>query len=124
MTNTHITLGGHKITTNKVGQVHSITTLLNGYTGTVVYCVTNGICHVATYGITASQVLSGVVKICEGLPKAKMSAFATRLASTNPVVESIIYINVNTTDLIGTSLQNLPLYLCISYPVADDWVES
>ena len=122
MTNTHINVGGHKITTNKVGQVHTITNLLNGFTGTVRWVVTNGICTISISGVGRTSVQSSAVKLLENVPKAKIPAYVD---CNNYTQNARLYIEANTTDLIFTyTTSTSSVWTTLVYPVADDWVES
>lgn len=119
MTNTHINVGGHKITTNKVGTVHTVTSgFENGFTGTVQWCVTNGICCVQATLVRTST--GSALSVYTGLPKAKLGANVPAFNNRGS-----IYIDTNTNVLGCTVLAaNQNLYSSMSYPVADDWVES
>lgn len=119
MENTHVTIGGHKVTTNKVGQVHTITTgFLNSHSGKIVWSVTNGICVCVLDNVKRSAT-TGWLKVYSGLPKAKHYVY--NLCTLN------ILLNVAGTDLslyYAGSEVGVGVYDTIIYPVADDWVES
>lgn len=114
MTNTHINVGGHKITTNKVGQVQTAE-LESGVTGgTVQYCVTNGICCVIMGNITC-----GASYITKKLPTCKWGngyLYVLNEASKYTIV-------LHGTELIASTYSLSGFYGVFSYPVADDWSE-
>ena len=122
MTNTHITIGGHKVTTNKVGQVHTATKA-TGVTGTITWCVTNGICNLYWYNIeTPSTGTDQLLTSDIPTPKISSPILSTPVSSMSGatfvgccyVSSSGLYANKRqSSDFIGT----------ISYPVADDWSE-
>ena len=114
MTNTHINVGGHKITTNKVGQVHTAT-LINGATGTVKWCITNGTCHVYLANVKTNG--AGTITISNDMPKAKLCGQNANVAGDAYVYDDTTLLNVGN---YGADA----LYFAFDYPVADDWVES
>lgn len=120
MTNTHINVGGHKITTNKVGQVHYVTSgFINGYTGTLRWCVTNGICVIATDGWGRSSGDGRIIGYT-GLPPAKMPCFSQ-------VGDNYGNLGIDTQGNLSVyqgSGNLVQLWHELVYPVADDWVES
>jgi len=104
--------------------IQSITTLQNGYTGTVVWVVTNGICTVTTYGIYTTSSFTTSVPICDGLPKAKITVIQDVIAQVVPSVDfNHLYINEASTTLMGRSSANKTMWSSLTYPVADDWHE-
>ena len=124
MTNTHINVGGHKITTNKVGEVHTVTSgFSNNYSGTINWCVINGICYV-NVAVKSTTAYSGEQNIYAALPKAKLGyqyyrgiegadyVYVQRITDASALVSGP-YSTANRTMIVS----------CI-YPVADDWVES
>ena len=118
MTNTHINFGGHKVTTNKVGQVHTTTTLQNGFEGEVKWVVVNGICILDVSFRRASVEYTETI-VCSGIPKAK-----TRMANDVSGGYRLI-VNEGETDF-KACCYIADMYSCgeLTYPVADDWVES
>lgn len=126
MTNTHITVGGHKVTTNKVGQVKSVALnhsyVVDSYQS-IYYVVNNGICVMTAYldGLTT---LNTLTIIATGLPKPKMEISQSTSTSTDAILlrvndsggEGVLWA-MNTSSKIYT-------YFNFTYPVADDWVES
>ena len=117
MTNTHITIGGHKITTNKVGQVHTVTSLASGFTGAIIWCVTNGICVASLWPLTPSAAGANQT-VYSDMPKCKTGAVASVLDGGACYIQpnsTVLQIDVNNTNA---------KYFQIAYPVADDWVES
>ena len=128
MTNTHINVGGHKITTNKVGEVHSATVETSNFaTGSEIrYVVTNGICTTYFYLIPKTTGNSNV-GACFDLPNPKMSVYCAVPAVGGETTARLILISsVNNKGRLGfwnnTSANGS--YFTLSYPVADDWVES
>lgn len=119
MPNTHINVGGHKITTNKVGTVHTVTTgFETGFSGTITWQVTNGICFITTAVSGTSTGINQVVYTA--IPKAKIGAWAACYSNRGGIVAV-----ENTTNLQASVLTaNSTLYATLVYPVADDWVES
>ena len=121
MTNTHITIGGHKITTNKVGELHSITNLKTGWTGTLWWTVNNGICYLAGDTITNSSAGGGQI-IYEGnipLPKGYSPTFLVGNGGGGVLGTVIVGVGriIANMDLTGTS------WWSVTYPVRDDWSE-
>lgn len=121
MTNTHINVGGHKITTNKVGVNHKITTLETGFSGDLYWNVTNGICFVSVWGITVTGTGTNRA-ILKTLPKAKNTAVAT--IHYGNAIWGDWYITGGTTIIFVNNYTANLMYASLSYPVADDWVES
>ena len=120
MTNTHITIGGHKVTTNKVGQVHTITSVSSGWTivGYIKWCVINGFCYVIVWGVNAS--VEGTNQtVCSGLPEGKLLGGSASAPGANLCW-------VHTGGVLQADIYNTAygLYTSIVYPVADNWVES
>lgn len=123
MTNTHINIGGHKITTNKVGSVHKITNLNTGFSvqgaGRVEWCVANGFCCLAIVSIRAASTGTNQIVLSSGVPPAKSACYgATKYGD-------LVFVNTDGTlrmDVSSNSSTNL--YASMAYPVADDWVES
>ena len=119
MTNTHINVGGHKITTNKVGQVHTVTSgFQNSFTGTLYWGVTNGVCTLYFDG-NAPNTSNNNRIIYSGVPKAKVSVLT-------PTYGSVAYAYVGTSGNVGLYKNNDGTYILFSltYVVSDDWVES
>lgn len=113
-----------KVTTNKVGSEHTITTCASDYTfqpgGACCYVVINGICFVSIFNITALNTTYGPV--IYNLPKCKsqQSGFFNDGVST---ILGTFYIASGTTTLMGNVLTPATGYCNFSYPVSDDWVE-
>ena len=121
MTNTHINVGGHKITTNKVGQVHEITSLESGFSGTLYWSVNNGICTVNVWNLSVTGTATNR-PIYKSLPKAKQSVvqalhLGNSLYGDWYIIAGTTQINLNNYIVGG-------MYASLTYPVADDWVES
>jgi hypothetical protein len=113
MTNTHITIGGHKITTNKVGQVHTATNGASA-TGTVRWTVSNGICFIGFTNVSCPVNTT----IATNVPQAKMGGAI-------PLTNRLVWVTGNPTRLDNGAQSALAgEYFLFSYPVADDWVES
>ena len=115
MTNTKIIVGGHEITTNKVGSVHSIT-LPSDVSGQAYYVVTNGICHLYVTGLNFSG-LNGKT-ITNVVPKAKLTAHGWFYQHNQ------LWVSSNSTDLCIYKLADIAIHGSMDYPVADDWVEN
>ena len=115
MTNTHINVGGHKITTNKVGQVKTATNVSTA-SGTVQYVVANGICCLLLSNVTTTEGTGDWRNIATNIPKAKLGGLWI-LASGNQV-------RTNNTNVQVYKSNGNANYGMVSYPVADDWVES
>ena len=128
MTNTHINVGGHKITTNKVGQLHNLTPA-SGITvptnGFIKYCVINGMCTISVWNVTAST--TGFVPLSnDAVPPCKLNSCLNVLyndsGSGSIVGDMYVYANENT---VYVDIKNtIKFYGSLTYPVADDWVES
>ena len=116
MTNTHINVGGHKITTNKVGEVHTAT-VVSPFTGNVTWCVTNGLCYVQIWNLSNSYTDGQQRTVATGLPKAKMGG-------SNCYFDRIFYVFEGSTVLTLECTSAGLSYTSYTYPVADDWVES
>ena len=124
MTNTHINVGGHKITTNKVGQVHSVTSgFSNGFAGIVKWVVTNGICTISAYGIYKAGT-GNSIEILANIPKAKITVSNDVVLQSSPFLHGHMYVNEAGTSLMGSPTNGVGEWNTLSYPVADDWVES
>lgn len=117
MTNTHITIGGHKVTVNKVGQVHTP----SAQTGapTISWVVTNGLCCVY---LSVSPPSAGTYNLT-GFPKAKITASASCVKSRTAPSTGMVTIDANTTTIV-VDTQDATSHCTLVYPVADDWVES
>lgn len=125
MTNTHINVGGHKITTNRVkrGQATLNTTDFGG-TGSVYYKVVNGMCTVLIAQIIGNSSAVGQDKVlATGLPKCG-------LYTSYPIWDGSIqnmgyaYIQEGTTYFVCHPHNTNMFWCSFVYPVADDWVES
>lgn len=116
MTNTHINVGGHKITTNKVGSKHYTEALSSGFTGGIQWCVTNGICVMSMIGVQPGST-GGSQVVLNGIPKPKIYAYTSDGTNSFWIIEdtNVLYANANAI---------YQEYLTLVYPVADDWVES
>ena len=114
-----IIVGGHEITTNKVGSVHTVTSLENSWSGTVRWCVTNGICVVSLAGVGRSGGASSPLKVCT-VPKAKFACYMDCSYSSQT---GRAYLEAGTTDLLLYSANSNSMYFTLVYPVADDWNE-
>lgn len=131
MTNTHITVGGHKITTNKVGSVHNIdlTTISTTYFDTsasLTWCVLNGVCYINAYFVMKTTCSGYYIPSSSlPLPLPKLGYFGGQLAETG-TTRGLVYIVPNGNNAqIGLWLDNLGgNYFSCSYPVSDNWVES
>lgn len=127
MINTHINVGGHKITTNKVGQVHNITSsdlganmsFVSGGRGT--WCVTNGICFICLYGIQSST--TGTQAMLKNVPTPKIQCVMPMGNGGSAIITSF-NCNAGATTVMCAINANSPFYGTVCYPVADDWVES
>lgn len=130
MTNTHINVGGHKITTNKVGQVHTLPISSSAVSSTsykLEYVVTNSVCIISAY--LDRIVPMSFTAIVTGLPKPKISTitqgFPNPSAPGSPALARIQISGSSGQLLISNGASsNVSIYLTMSYPVADDWVES
>lgn len=128
MTNTHINVGGHKITTNKVGQVKQVPLSSSVSTGyTLEYVVTNGICTISAY--LDRIVPMSLTVVATGLPNPKMDTITqshtNATSPTNPILTRVSKGTNSGSLLVGQgSSSNCSVYFTMSYPVADDWVES
>lgn len=124
MTNTHINIGGHKITTNKVGSVHNITNKIqSGFTvNSASYVITNGICTVTCIRLAATATATNKLMLVD-LPKAKNTVYFV-CPSDFGVANLFGHIGTNETNVIVNINNTSNGYLTFSYPVADDWVES
>lgn len=119
MTNTHINVGGHKITTNKVGQVHTVTSgFVNGYSGTILWCVNNGVCLVTAIDFGRSSG-DGRIAAYSGLPTARMDVYSQIGDNYGN-----IGVSGNTLSIYQGAGNLVKVWHSISYPVTDDWVES
>ena len=129
MTNTHINVGGHKITTNRVGRVHNTTVNTTDYNSNfgnagVSYKVVNGTCHVLITQITPKTVSVNLDKtLASGLPKCGLY---TAYTIWNASFQNIGYVFIDSNSVSITCHPNAEtMFWCnFSYPVADDWVES
>ena len=126
MTNTHINVGGHKITTNKVGTTKSVALnhsyVVDSYQN-IYYVVNNGICVMTAYldGLTT---LNTLTVIATGLPKPKMEVSQSTPTSTDTVLLRVVASgNEGILKAMNTS-SKIYSYFNFTYPVADDWVES
>ena len=120
MTNTHINVGGHKITTNKVGTVHDISANIQSPwtgSGSVKYCVTNGWCQIRIWGVQNSYTDWSQRIFCTGVPKAKVGVASVGRLFT-------FYVFEGETQIIIEPGYSGPIYQTLEYAVADDWVES
>lgn len=126
MINTHINIGGHKVTTNKVGTVGEVS--LNGsYVSTsykLYYCVTNGVCTATVY-LNNLKVMSGLTTvIASGLPAPK---FTITQGYPNPqggIINTRIADNNGVGELLAGNNTQASVYCTWTYPVADAWEES
>lgn len=128
MTNTHINVGGHKITTNKVGQIKTATVETANFTSAseIRYVVTNGICTTYFYLIPKTTSNSNVAA-CLDLPKPKMSLYCAVPAVGGETTARLVLISeLNNKGRLGwwNTTSSNGSYFTLSYPVADDWVES
>lgn len=128
MTNTHINVGGHKITTNKVGEIKIATVETANFTSgsEIRYTVTNGMCTLYFYLIPKTTSNSNVAA-CYNLPKPKTYFYCAVPAVGGETSARLILIsNVNNKGRLGfwNTTSSNGSYFTISYPVADDWVES
>lgn len=129
MTNTHINVGGHKITTNKVGTVHNTTvntTDFNSNFGNdgVAYKVVNGICSVLITQITPKTASISLNKtLASGLPKCGLY---TSYPIWNASFQNIgyVFIDSNSVSITCHPTTGDMFWCSFVYPVADDWVES
>ena len=123
MTNTHITIGGHKVTTNKVGTLHNITTLEAGFSfgsgGALKWIVRNGICVISMQEVQSSTIGNNKLLIKDIPPNINMVEWGMCYDNRGAL---FIFPNATELRVNVTSLSNLNA--TIVYPVADDWVES
>lgn len=119
MTNTHITVGGHKITTNKVGGVKNFT-LSTATADVSQYCVINNSCYVKCWNL--AKTTTGSSTIATGLPKPRFSCGITGFGGN--VAKGFLYIETNGNLSYDCFVANSGAFVLFVYPVADDWVES
>lgn len=129
MTNTHVNFGGHKVTTNKVGQVHQIPVSSSASTGyELEYVVTNGMCTISGY-LDRIVPLSSLTVVATGLPKPKMytvtQSQVNAISPSNPILIRIQRSSDGNGEMLVAqgSSSNCSVYFTMSYPVADDWNE-
>lgn len=116
MTNTHINVGGHKITTNQI-KGHTQLTPESGVTGTVFCCIVNGICFVGFSNVSA-PVNAIIVK---GLPKAEIGGTFPLLGQVHVWVTN----DGNTAKITCSSAAAMSgIYAYICYPIATSWQPS
>lgn len=129
MTNTHINVGGHKVTTNKTTSIKTTTVNTTDFDSNygnngVIYKVVNGICSVLITQITPkSATIYNNKVLATNLPKCGLY---TSYPIWNASFQNIgyIYIEQNTTHIIAHPNTGDMFWCSFSYPVADDWVES
>ena len=115
---------------HKVGQMHQIPLSSSVSTGyTLQYIVTNGMCSIEAY-LDRIIPLSSLTVVATGLPKPKFStvtqSYTNATSPTNPILMRIRGSSDGNGEMLiaqGSS-SNCSVYFNISYPVADDWVES
>ena len=123
MPNTYVNFGGHKVTTNKVGQVH-IATLLSDFstdTGTVAWCVQNGMCYLSFSRIL--PVNTGLKNLVTNLPKSKLFGYAL-CSNTEAITVGTVMIGAGQNTVQFNSASATRFWGTLVYPVADDWIES
>ena len=107
------------------GKIHRITSgFLNGYSGQVVYVVTNGICVLTAYALSTTATLSTSVEILPGIPKSKITSCANVITQVYLSTDfANFYVNETGTTLMGRSQANKGFYATITYPIDDDYAE-
>lgn len=130
MTNTHINIGGHKVTTNKVGQVHTVSSADLGANitvnsgGSIVWQVVNNVCYMTIYNVQCSAT-GGNVLIKQNIPKATGKRNVMALTDGVGTLRATCTMGVDATSIsVGVGTANVPFFGSFIYPVADDWVES
>lgn len=124
MTNTHINVGGHKITTNEIGSVHYISPT-NTSIGVEIlgYVVHNRMCTITIWNLSIST--TGMITITSGnIPKAKCNILSTLIDGNNGTPRGDVFIEGSSTLNAIVSTAGGYMYTSLTYPVADDWVES
>lgn len=119
MANTHINVGGHKVTTGTQKGVTNVpledSRLTDGY---VNYCIKNGWCHVDIYNLGPGSTIQTTVTVTTKLPKSMDWCHHQYSAAR------AVYLNPNPNDgystlsLAGTDPVNV--YCNLNYPIADD----
>jgi len=116
MKNTHIKIGENKVTTNQIKGYTQLTPE-SGVTGTMSYCIVNGICFVGFSNVSAS-VNTVLVK---GLPK-------TEIGGTFPIVGQVHVWVTNDGDTAkitcGSAAAMSGIYAYLCYPIATSWQSS
>ena len=111
-----LSINGHKVVGG--GTVHTVTPIAgSNVTGTIRYCVTNGICVVMLEGVQATN--TGNREVCD-IPYGKIGA-GTPL-TTGAAVNAYTYVYTNKLYL-DVYVANQGAYGELVYPVADDWHE-
>ena len=111
-----LSINGHKVVGG--GTVHTVTPIAgSNVTGTITYCVTNGVCIMTFEDVAATNTGNREVGT---VPKAKMSVghSFTRgvgISCYGYVSQDKLFIDVY--------VANNGAYGSMSYPVADDWHE-
>ena len=119
MTNTHINIGGYKVTTNKVGQVHTVT--LTGATSDFTqYKVINGTCFLKSWNL--QKTTTGSTTIATGLPPASPSFGVTTFGGN--VIMGFLFVDETGKLSYDCFVANSGAYIAFSYPVSSGWVES
>lgn len=126
MTNTHINVGGHKITTNKVGEVKDISNKLQ--TGISVtyfaqYKVVNGICFMSFWGLKGSSTGTLTMINAGDYPEPATAYRSTDTSDAVTIFCDFPYSGSKAMK-VTVSTANTNTFHAFSYPVADDWVEN
>ena len=130
MTNTHINVGGHKITIGKQASLKVATinsSAFNTNESHCYYCVKNGICFVKGHIVPLSAFTANTL-FASGVPTPWMMSYQQTVGTSTVGTGNR---NITITVSGGVGIINATggntaseSYFTIAYPVADDWVES
>lgn len=128
MTNTHINVGGHKITTSRLSNIHtcSISSSFTSASG-VYYYIVGRMCWVIGSLIPTGSNYSNVQATTD-LPKPVTLFYINVPGGAGDTVPRLVGVSDNGDGhgrlRFDSTVSKNVCYFSFSYPVADDWVES
>ena len=104
------------------GNWHTISNLLNGFTGYIYYMVKDRICYVALRAIKNPNSYSAICKVTEDMPKCKLE----QVVDGGDVAAAAFrfYLDRNQTYIMCGyySHPNVEMYCNFAYPVSDEYI--